>query len=195
MAYYPIFLELSGLPCLVIGGGQVAFHKTKALLACGARVTVVSPSLLSSALSHVERQGAIQWRRRPFRAGDLKGMLLVVAATNEKSVNLLAAKEAKRKGIFINVVDQPALCSFIVPSVVRRGRLVLAISTGGVSPALAKWIRKDLEKRYGRETARLVSGMARARRGILKRVRGVARRKALFEKALKAYFRVLKEGE
>ena len=94
----------------------------------------------------------------------------------------------------MNVVDQPRLCSFIVPSVVRRGKLVLAISTGGGSPALAKWIRKDIEKRYGAEFGWLLNGMHQARAQVLKKVPGVARRKRLFEQALRAYFKVLGES-
>lgn len=193
MFQYPIFLELSGVPCLVIGGGPVAYRKTKALLACGARVSVVSPTL-SSSFDTLVRKGKIRWRRHPFQVDDLKGMRLVVAATNEQSLNERAARQAKRFRIFINVVDQPKLCSFIVPSVVRRGRLVLAISTGGASPALSKWIRKDMESRYGGEFRRLVAGMARARSVVLGKVHGISRRKQLFEKALQAYFDTLRKG-
>ncbi len=191
MSFYPLFLELQNRPCLVIGGGQVAFRKTAALLSCGARVTVVSPEL-SAGLKRLVRERQVTWKKRRFRAADLSVIELAIAATDDQGVNLLAAREARRRRIWINVVDQPALCSFILPSVVRRGKLVLAISTGGASPALAKWIREDLEARYGPEFGELLIQAARARKEVHQRVRGAAQRKQLFEKALKAYLQVLK---
>lgn len=192
MAYYPAFLELDHRPCLVIGGGAVACRKTKALLVCGAKVRVVSPKLTSD-FRRLIRQGKVRWRKKRFQPSDLKGAQLVVAATEDQSVNKEAAHAARKRCLWINVVDQPGLCSFIVPSVVRRGRLTLAISTGGASPALSKWIRRDLERRYGPEFKRLVSRMAKMRGGVLEKIRGVRHRKALFEKALQAYFKVLKK--
>ena len=191
MSYYPLFLELEGRPCLVIGGGGVAFRKTAALLHCGARVTVVSPDL-SAGLKRLARQKKIRWEAHPFRPADLAGKELAVAATNDEEVNRAAAREARRRRIWINMVDRPELCSFILPSVVRRGKLVLAISTGGASPALAKWIRRDLEARYGPEFGKLLSQAAAARRKVHRNLPGPAARKRLFEKALKAYLQVLK---
>ncbi len=191
MAHYPLFLELQNRSCLVIGGGAVAFRKATALLSCGAKVAVVAPEL-SAGLKRLARRGKVRWKKQPFRPADLAGMELAVAATDDQKVNLLAAREARRRGVWINVADQPALCSFILPSVVRRGKLALAISTGGASPALAKWIRKDLEKRYGPELGRLLTRAAAARDRVHRDVRGPAARKQLFEKALKAYLQVLK---
>lgn len=190
MRYYPAFLNLAGRPCLVIGGGQVAHRKASALLSCGARVKVVSPSL-GGGLRRLLRLKTIFWIRHRFRPADLRGVWLAVCATDDARVSRLAAAEAGRRGIWINVVDQPALCSFIVPSVVRRGRLALAISTGGASPALAKWIRKDLQARYGPQLGKLLEGMAGVRERIKRAVPSGARRKRLFEKALRAYFRAL----
>lgn len=191
MATYPLFLELKARPCLVIGGGPVAFRKASALLACGARVTVVAPEL-SAGLRKLVRARKARWKPRRFRAGDLAGVELAVAATEDEEVNRFAAQEARRRRVWINVADRPTLCSFILPSVVRRGKLVLAISTSGASPALAKWIRKDLQIRYGPELSRLLSGAAVARRKVQERVRSAAARKRLFETALKAYLQVLK---
>ncbi len=193
MATYPIFLELQGRPCLVIGGGVVAYRKAAALLRCGARVTVAAPAA-SAGLKRLARSRRIRWRGRRFLPGDLKGIELVIAATDDPAVNGPASREARRRGIWINVVDQPGLCSFILPSVVRRGRLVLAISTGGASPALAKWIRKDLQARYGPEFGRLAARMAGARGRVLQAVPSSARRRRLFEKALRAYLDVLQAG-
>jgi len=191
ISYFPAFLKLKGRACLVIGGGAVAHRKAAALRGCGARVTVVAPDL-SAGLARLARARKIRWVARRFRAGDLAGMELVVAATDDEQVNLRAAKAARRRHVWVNVVDQPALCSFIAPSVVRRGRLTLAISTGGTSPALAKWIRRDLQRRYGPELARLLARAGAARPAIHRRLPGAAQRKRLFEKALKAYLRILR---
>lgn len=169
----------------------MAFRKAAALLSCGAKVTVVSPQL-SAGLKQLARERKVRWKKVPFRSGDLAGRELVVAATDDPQVNRTAALEARRRKVWINVVDQPALCSFILPSVVRRGRLVLAVSTGGVSPALAKWIRRDLETRYGPEFGKLLVEAGHVRKPVFKKVRNPAARKRLFEKALKAYLQVLK---
>ena len=193
MASYPLFLELQGRPCLVIGGGRVAFGKASTLLRCGAKVTVVSPRL-SSGLRRLARGRKIRWKTHRFRPVDLAGMELAVAATDDQQVNLQATREARRRKVWINVADRPALCSFILPSVVRRGKLVLAISTGGASPALAKWIRKDLEGRYGPEFGRLLARATAARKRVQRKVRSQAARKRLFEKALKAYLSVLRRA-
>ena len=193
MAYYPIFLELKGRPCVVIGGGQIAYRKAQALVSCGAKVTVVSPRL-GTGLQRLARTKKVRWHKQAFQAIHLKGAQLVIAATDDQSVNEQAAAEAERRGIWINVVDQPRLCSFILSSVVRRGKLVLAISTGGVSPALAKWIRKDLQVHYGPEFDRLLRGMAQVRGKVKKAIPRTQKRKRVFEKALKAYFQVIEKA-
>lgn len=190
MAHYPLFLELQGRSCLVIGGGPVAFRKATALLRCGAKITVVSPEL-SAGLRRLALGKKIRWLKRRFRAGDLRNVELAVAATDDQQINRLAAREARRRRVWINVVDQPKLCSFILPSVVRRGKLAIAVSTGGASPALAKWIRRDLESRYSPEFGRLLTQAAAARGRVQRNVRTPAARKRLFEKALQAYLRVL----
>ncbi len=190
MSYYPLFLEIQGRLCLVIGGGPVAFRKAAALLRCGAKVTVVSPSL-SAGLKRMSRKKKIRWIPRRFSRSDLSGMELAVSATDDPQINRLAAREAGRRRVWINVVDQPRLCSFILPSVVRRGKLTLAVSTGGASPALAQWIRRDLEARYGEGFSRLLAAAGRKREEIRKKKMSPAQRKRLFQKALKAYLRVL----
>lgn len=190
MPTLPVFLELKGCPCLVVGGGPVAFRKARALAACGARVKVVSPSV-TAGFRRLVRRGRLEWRARPFRCGDLKGMRLVVAAAGNEAVNEQAAREARARGIWINVVDRPRLCSFVFPAVVRRGGLVVAVSTGGASPALARWIRRDLERRYGLQFQALVAKASRLRPRVQRAVPDAARRKRLLERALKAYFKVL----
>ncbi len=193
MSYFPLFVELEEYPALVVGGGRVALGKARQLRAFGARVTVAAPAL-APGLARLARERKVRWLRRRFRPGDLGRARLAVAATDEQAVNESVSRLARRKGIPVNVVDQPALCSFIFPSVVRRGRLVIAVSTGGASPALAKWIRRDLQRRYGAEFGRSLAVMARARKQVKKEV-PAARRKALFEKALRAYLQILdREG-
>lgn len=144
MPYYPAFLDLTGRPCLVVGGGMVAQRKVEALSEAGAQVTVVSPRL-TKGLKALAEKSTITAVTRRYRRGDLALAMLVVAATNNPKVNQQVAGDASRRGILVNVVDEPALCNFIVPAVVKRGDLVLAVSTSGKSPAVAKRLRRDLE--------------------------------------------------
>lgn len=190
MAHYPIFLELTGRRCLVVGAGAVGFRKARALAAAGAEVHVVAPRL-DRRFGRLDRQAGIRCSRRRFRRSDLRGKELVIAATGDRNLNARIASDSKAGGIWVNAVDQPEDCSFILPAVVRRGPLVLAVSTGGASPALAKRIRRDLERRYGREYELLLRAAAAERPGIKRKMRDPARRKRLFERALNAYFDTL----
>lgn len=144
MGYYPVFIRLNGRLSVVIGGGRVAARKVEGLLACKARVVVISPSLVPS-LEEEARQGRIILRRRCYQAGDLEGAFLVIAATGDRGTNILVQQEAEARGVLFNAVDDPELCNFIVPAVVRRGDVQIAISTGGRSPALARRLRERLE--------------------------------------------------
>jgi len=126
----------------------VATRKATGLLQAGARVTVVSPQVDPS-LEKLAARGEIELARRPYRAGDLQDALLVIAATNEPEINQQVWEEATARGILVNVVDDPARCTFIAPSVVRRGPLTLAISTAGRSPALARHLRQQLQQQFG----------------------------------------------
>jgi precorrin-2 dehydrogenase/sirohydrochlorin ferrochelatase len=143
--YYPVFLSLAGRKAVVVGGGRVAERKVLSLLDADADVTVVSPALTPRLLKE-KTGGRIAHIARSYRTGDARGAFLVVAATESADVNTKVAGDATS---LVNVVDVPSLCSFIAPSIVKRGPLQLAISTGGVSPALAKSIRRELEKIYG----------------------------------------------
>ncbi len=138
---YPLFLDLTGQPVVVIGAGKVATRKIKLLLAAQASVTVVSPR----AAKDIQRL-KIRWVRRKFRIGDLRGARLVVAATDDLDVNRRVCAEAKRRRLLVNCAAPPDAGNFIVPSVIRRGALIIAISTGGRSPTLAKRIRRELEQ-------------------------------------------------
>lgn len=153
-SYYPIFLNISGKKCLVVGGGQVALRKVRTLLEHRANVEVISPDLCPE-LSQLVESGEISVLRREYRTGDLKDVLIATAATNDNQTNLKVADEARRNAVLVNVVDDAENSNFILPSYVRRGDVTIAISTAGRSPALARKIRTRLEKDFGDEYASL----------------------------------------
>ncbi len=144
-AYYPVHVDIKSRKCVVVGGGAVASRKVRSLLECGARVTVIGPQP-SPDLQELALRGAIDVVRREFREGDVAGSFLVIAATDDEAVNDAVAREAERNNALVNVVDDPQRCNFLVPSVVRRGDLVVSISTGGRSPALARSLRQRIEQ-------------------------------------------------
>ena len=146
-AYYPAFLNLKGKIAVVIGGGKVAERKVVTLLKAGSNVKVVSP-YLTKRIGKEKLRGRIKHIPRQYRKGDLKNAFLVIAATDSHPINDRVSKDAS---CLVNVVDTPSLCKFIVPSVMNRGPLNIAVSTSGVSPALSRSIRKELEKLYGPE--------------------------------------------
>ncbi len=150
MRYFPVCLDLAAKPCLVIGGGRVAERKARALLACGAQVTILSPEC-TPGLESLAAAGRLQVERRAFQPGDLNGYLLVIAATDDPKAQAAIHEEAEKKNILLNVADVPHRCTFILPAVVRRGSLQIAISTGGDSPALARRLREQLEEGFGPE--------------------------------------------
>jgi precorrin-2 dehydrogenase/sirohydrochlorin ferrochelatase len=156
---YPIFLDLSGRRCVVVGGGGVADRKARKLLQARAEVVVISPEV-GAELESV----AVEIHRRPYREGDLEGAYLAFAATNVREVNGAVAREAKERGIPVNVADSPSEGDFALPSTLRRGRLQVAVSTGGASPTLARRIRGELEEAFGPEWAGIVEELDRARR-------------------------------
>ena len=161
--YYPVFLNLSGKNCVVAGGGQVALRKVTTLLQYGADITVISPRLCKG-LSELDCVGKIQVRRRAYQAGDLQGAYIAIIATGNRSVNLQASLEARCNKIPVNVVDDAGLSDFIVPSIVRRGSISIAISTAGKSPALARKLRTRLEGELDdayAELALLIEGVRR----------------------------------
>jgi precorrin-2 dehydrogenase/sirohydrochlorin ferrochelatase len=152
MEFYPIYVDIKNRPCKVIGGGNVAERKVETLLSCSANVTVVSPAS-TALIQKWAVEGKITLLSRPYQDGDLDDTFLTVSATDDMAVNEAVAAEANRRQILLNVVDIPHLCNFIVPAVVERGPLVIAVSTGGASPAMAKKISQDLEAAFGPEYA------------------------------------------
>lgn len=164
-AYYPVFLDLRDRPCVVVGGDAAAGAKVESLLAAGARVTVVAPELVG-ALADLAAAGAVRHLARPYRTGDLDGAFLAISVLADPAVNQPLWEEAEARGIPANVMDDVPRCSFIAPSIVRRGHLAVAISTAGRAPALAVRLRERLERLLGPEHARFLE-LAEALRGRL----------------------------
>ncbi len=156
MKYYPVFLNISGKKCVVVGGGEVALRKVKMLLECDGKVTVVSPKPHPE-IAKLSKEGEIHLVRRDYEAEDLRDAVLAVASTNVKEINRKVADEARKEGVLLNVVDDPEQSDYIVPSFFQRGDLTIAISTGGTSPALARKMRAKLEQDFGKEYASLLS--------------------------------------
>lgn len=144
MAFYPVFIEMEGRPCLVIGGGKEAQKKAEGLLGAGGRVTVIAPEL-TKALATMRDAGEIEFTQREYQEGDVEGFHVVIVATDDGAVNSDVAAEGKRRGVWVNAVDDTKNCDFILPAVIRRGAITLAASTGGASPALARRLREELE--------------------------------------------------
>jgi precorrin-2 dehydrogenase/sirohydrochlorin ferrochelatase len=142
---YPLVLRLAGRGCLVVGGGAVATRKVQSLLDSGADVTVVAPKL-SPELEDLEAAGRLRAERRGFEPSDLNGATLAFAATDSRDVNQAVAEAARVRGVLVNVADDPSACDFTVPALVRRGDVMLAVSTGGRSPAFARFLREQLEE-------------------------------------------------
>lgn len=175
--YYPAFLDLKDRLCVVIGGGMVALRKVETLLACGARVRVVSPAVVPEILA----LGDLDVRKKPYETADIKGAALIIAATDDEDTNQKVSRDAASRHIFCNVVDQPERCSFIVPAVVESGPIKIAISTGGVSPALSKRLRMDIGGFIGEEYAVLAEILGRLRPIVLAQEGGHAAHKRVFE--------------
>ena len=166
--FYPLFLDLRGRQCLVVGGGQVALRKVKALLECGASVKVVSPELCHE-MSDLARCSEMEVVLRGYETADLRGVLVVIAATNDAEVNKKVAAEGRDRGILVNIVDDLEKSVFIAPAYVRRGDVTIAVSTGGRSPALARRIRTKLESEYGPEYGLLTELLGRIRNDLKKK--------------------------
>jgi len=154
---YPVNLILAGRRCLVVGGGRVALRKISGLLGCGGLVHCVAPSV-----SDAVRALPITWEEREYQRGEVAGYRLVVAATDSSSVNRAVYEDGEEAGIWVNSADDPASCSFTLPSVVRRGPIMITVSTGGHSPAVAAWLKERFEAELGPEyevLLELVSGV------------------------------------
>lgn len=182
-ALYPMMVDLTERRAVVVGGGSVAERKVRRLLQAGAAVRVVSPAA-TPAIERWAAAGRLRLLRRPARAGDLDGALLVLVATDDPTVNRRMAAAAARRGALVNVADDPAACGFLVPSVLRRGDLTVAVSTGGGSPALAKRLRERLADMLGPEYAAFLEALRDLRRRARRAIPDARARQAVFRKAL-----------
>ena len=185
MAYYPVNLDIVGRRCVVVGGGQVAERKVERLVECGARVAVLS-SRLTDRLAEMARAGTVEHVDSEYEAEKLGEAMLVIGATDREDVNDAVSRECRRRGILVNIVDDPERCDFILPAIFQRGGLTVAVSTGGRSPALARRIREDLEGRFGPEYAVLVDIMADIRQKVTARGRTSGENKVLFEAVVRS---------
>ncbi len=159
---FPMFLKLSARRCLVVGAGTIAESKIASLLEAGGRVRVVAPQATSQVRAWAQ-SNRIEWLPRPFQPDDLEDMFLVIAATSSTELHERIFEEATQRGVLCNIVDVPALCDFYYPSVVQRGHLQIAISTAGLSPALAQRLRKQLEEHFGPEYEEWLAQLGEAR--------------------------------
>jgi len=184
MKYYPVNLDIRNRKCLVVGGGTVGTRKVMTLLNCGAKVTVVS-SDVAEKLQELSDGDIIKLEKRPFQISDLDEMFLVMGATDNQEINREIHFEAERLGVLCNIADRPEVCNFILPAIVNRGDLIIAISTSGKSPAFAKKIRKDLEKVFGTEYAGFLKLMGEIRNKLLNEDHEPEAHKHLFEKLIK----------
>ncbi|MDF2569206.1 MAG: cysG 2 [Sporomusa sp.] len=162
MELYPINLKLAGRRCAVVGGGAVAERKAIALHAAGAEITVFSPAL-TPGLSRLHETGLLVWVPRAYQANDLPNFFLVFCATNHADVNQQAAVEARASGALVNIADAPELSDFYVPAHIAQGDLLITVSTGGGSPALAKCIKEDIAAQYGPEYGQYLALIAKVR--------------------------------
>ena len=157
---YPVMLDLQHTLCLVVGGGGVALHKTRGLLAAGATVEVIAPRIRPE---FAALEGRVHLRHRPFRTRDLGGMHLVITCTDDPVVNARVAAEARDRRIWVNSADDPVNCTFTLPSVARQGDLSVMVSTNGKSPALSRWLRQRFELEFDESWSQLLDILATVR--------------------------------
>jgi precorrin-2 dehydrogenase/sirohydrochlorin ferrochelatase len=163
---YMVNLSLKGRAALVVGGGEIASRKVQDLLSAKAGVTVVAPRVCEGIVT-LAQKGTIRAHFRPYRADDIGDAFVVIAATDDNDVNATVSRDATARNVLVNVVDVPALCTFIVPATVRRGDLTIAISTDGRCPSLSGILREELEGRYGPEYGKLVSLFSELRKRMM----------------------------
>lgn len=176
--YYPIFLNIQGKKCVVVGGGNVAWRKVCSLKEAGAKVTVVSPDFCPE----LEGETGVERIQQKYDTAILKGAALVIASTDDGVVNKKVYRDAIESGILVNVVDKPELCSFIVPASVMRGNLCISISTGGASPALARNIRENLEQHFGEEYDEFTKLLSEMRQKMLSEITNESIRRDILQR-------------
>lgn len=183
MRYYPVNLDIRNRDCLVVGGGSVGKRKILTLLECGARVTAVSPKI-SDEIKGLSKEHPIAVRERKYSPSDLKGMLLVIGATDNEEVNQQISEDAAKAGILCNIVDRPQECTFVLPAIVKQGDLIIAISTSGKSPAFAKRLRQRLSGEFGPEYGKFLDVMGAIRQKLLQKGKSPEEHKQIFERLI-----------
>ncbi len=168
MRYYPVFLDVAGKPVVVIGGGEVALRKIEGLLDADARVTVVSPELHLD-IEAMKDAGRVEHVPREYQPGDLEGYALAFVGTDDGAVNAVVAREARDRGIWINAVDDIPNCDFIMPGIVKRGDIIISVSTSAASPAMARKLREDLEEFLTQDYVLMLDLAAEVRRDLRER--------------------------
>jgi precorrin-2 dehydrogenase / sirohydrochlorin ferrochelatase len=179
--FYPLFVDVSGKLCVVVGGGRVAERKARTLARLGASVRVISPRL-TRGLQDLGCKGRLEILPRGYADGDLKGAFIIFAATDNRRVNTLVRAEAVREGILVNVADDPSLCDFIAPSLVRKGPITVAISTSGTLPLLAKKLRKEIQQLITTDHIAYARKAGALRKTVIVKVRDRARKTAIMRR-------------
>jgi precorrin-2 dehydrogenase / sirohydrochlorin ferrochelatase len=185
MKYYPVNLNIEDRKCLVVGGGPVAFRKARMLMDCGAEVTVVSMDFCDE-FQKLKNMSSISLVQRKYFSSDLDGKFLVISATDDSELNRRISADAEKKNMLCNIADVPDICNFILPSVIRRGDLVVSVSTSGRSPAFAKHLRKELENNFGDEYARFLYLMGAIRKKLLQTEHAPEAHKPIFEQLIQS---------
>lgn len=162
--YYPIYLDIENRDVVIIGGGNVCARKAETMMKYGARVTVVSPEFTDE-IEGWAREGCLALRRKTYDPADVEGANIVIASTDDQTVNEQIAADCRARRIPVNVVDVTPLCEFIVPAIIETGSIQIAVSTGGKSPALARTLKEDLQRTIGPEYAEVNDALGSLRDG------------------------------
>jgi precorrin-2 dehydrogenase/sirohydrochlorin ferrochelatase len=195
MRYYPVNLDIKNKKCLVVGGGSVSSRKVDTLLKCGTKITVVSPEF-SESLQKLGDKGTIIIKNKAYKSSDLEGMFLVIGATDNEQLNRKISADADKQNVLCNIADVPDASNFVLPAIVSRGDLTIAISTSGKSPAFAKKLRKDLEKEFGEEYEAFLDLMGTIRKKLLSEKHEPEAHKDLFENLISGgLLDMIKENE
>jgi precorrin-2 dehydrogenase len=182
---FPMFLKLAGRACLAVGAGNIGEPKIRSLVESGARVRVVAP-VATPAIAALAGRGELTWLQKTFEPSDLDGIFLVVAATSSPEINHSIYREAQQRGILCNVVDDPPHCDFFYPAVVRRGHFQIAISTNGLSPALAQRLRKQLDAEFPPIYGDWLEHLGETRQALFQQVRNPELRRYLIHESVSA---------
>ncbi len=195
MSLFPIILNIIDKDCLVVGGGKVALRKIKSLLQAGAKIRVISPEFLSD-INKLAENNLIKLFKKNFEEKDIGCPFLVISATNNIDINKKVAEMCFNRNIPVNVIDDPSLCTFQIPAVVKRGDLNIAVSTGGKSPMLAANLRKKLEGQFGVEYEIYIKILGDVRKRVLNEIPDEDKRKSIFKKIIQSdLLELIKKGE